>query len=63
MKVTFKKEVPKMRIKLKGRIFWHWILVAKNGETLASSEVYFSESNARRAAETLSKAIKVPFER
>jgi uncharacterized protein YegP (UPF0339 family) len=50
-----------MKIKLKGRILWHWILVAKNGEVVATSETYYSKSNAKRAAWELSKAIKVPI--
>lgn len=51
-----------LSIKLvKGFVFWHWNLVnTKNKEILASSETFYSESNARRAAKTLSEAINVP---
>lgn len=37
-------------------------LVAANGEVLATSETYYSKSNALRGATTLSEAIKVPVE-
>ena len=51
-----------MKIKLRGRIFWHWVLVAKNGEIRATSETYYSKGNAVRAAKKLSEDINVPVE-
>jgi uncharacterized protein YegP (UPF0339 family) len=51
-----------MRIKLRGKLIYHWVLVARNGEVLATSETYFSKGNALRAAAKLSRAINVDLE-
>jgi len=50
-----------MHVELKGRVLWHVNIVARNGETVLSSETYFSKANALRAANNLSKALKIPF--
>jgi Domain of unknown function (DUF1508) len=49
-----------MRIEIRGKLLYHRVLVARNGEVLATSETYFSRSNAKRAAHRLSEAIDVP---
>lgn len=44
-------EVPKWHIEVKrGTLVWHWRIKAGNGEILATSETYYSRSNAIRAA-------------
>jgi uncharacterized protein YegP (UPF0339 family) len=49
-----------MEIRLKkGLLVWHYVVVAKNGEIIATSETYFSKSNAKRAAKRLAGAIGV----
>jgi uncharacterized protein YegP (UPF0339 family) len=48
-----------LHIKISGSLLYHWVLVARNGEVLATSETYFSRSNAIRAARRLSAAIGV----
>ena len=35
----------------RGLIFWHYAIVAGNGQVMATSETYFSKSNAVRAVE------------
>lgn len=47
-----------MRIEIKRGLFWYIRLIAKNGEPLLHSEVYYSKSNATRAANTLAKALR-----
>lgn len=51
-----------MKIKIRGKILYHWVIVGKNGETLATSETYFSKSNAKRAAYLIGQAFKLPIE-
>lgn len=47
-----------MHIKLMRKtFFWYIKIVAGNGETLLTSETYFTKSNAKRAAEKLSKKL------
>lgn len=49
-----------MKIEVKRKfIFWYWVLKAANGQVLGTSETYYSYNNAMRAAQTLSRAIKV----
>ena len=55
-------EVRDMRIEVRGKLLYHWVLVASNGEVLATSETYYSKSNAYRAANRLSRAISVGFQ-
>lgn len=44
-------DAPKYHIKLvKGRLQWHYQIVASNGQIISSSQRYFSHSNAKRAA-------------
>jgi hypothetical protein len=52
-----------MHIEVRGKLLYHWVLVAGNGEVLATSETYYSKSNAERAAWRLSKAIGVEWDR
>jgi hypothetical protein len=52
-----------LRIEIRGKLLYHWVLIACNGEVLATSETYFSKSNAERAAWKLSKAIGVEWDR
>lgn len=42
----------------KGLVRYYLQLVAKNGETLAHTEHYFSLSNARRSAHNIAKELK-----
>jgi hypothetical protein len=49
-----------LHIEVRGKLMFHWVLIAGNGEVLATSETYFSKSNADRAAKRLSEAIGVP---
>jgi uncharacterized protein YegP (UPF0339 family) len=51
-----------MHIEVRGKLLYHWVLIAGNGEVLATSETYFSKSNAARAAKRLSDAIGVPWD-
>lgn len=53
----------KLHIEVRGKLLFHWVLVAGNGEIMASSETYWSKSNAWRAARRLSVAIDVPLGR
>lgn len=51
-----------MEIHLKRNLLWHWVLVnTKNGQTLATSETYYSKGNAKRAALKLADFLKVKF--
>ena len=45
-----------LKIVVTGRLLKHINVVASNGETILSSETYFSESNARKAAHKLAGA-------
>jgi hypothetical protein len=49
------------RIEVRGKLLYHWVLIAGNGEVLATSETYFKKSNAARAALKLSQSISVPW--
>jgi hypothetical protein len=51
----------KLHIEICGKLLYHWVLIAGNGEVLATSETYFSKSHAARAAKRLSQAIGVPW--
>lgn len=35
-----------LHIEIRGELLYHWVLVASNGEVLATSETYFSKPNA-----------------
>jgi len=52
-----------MHIEVRGKLLYHWVLVSSNGQVVATSETYYSKSNAWRAARKLSVAINVPFGR
>jgi len=43
-----------------GAEFW-WVLRARNGQVLATSETYASPSNARRAARGVARKLKLPL--
>jgi hypothetical protein len=34
-----------MHIEMRGKLIYHWVLVARNGDVVATSETYFSKSN------------------
>jgi hypothetical protein len=34
-----------MHIEVRGKLLYHWVLIAGNGEVIATSETYFSKSN------------------
>lgn len=49
-----------MYIKVKrNKLLWHYVVLAKNGQVLSTSETYFSKGNAFRAAFKLAKALKL----
>lgn len=48
------KRRPHIALHLGAHTQW-WTLVAANGETLAHSEIYYSTTNARRAATAAAK--------
>ncbi len=48
-----------MYIKLKGKVFHHWLLMGKNGEVMATSETYYSRGNCLRAAKKLSRVLDI----
>lgn len=43
---------------LSKRLFWKVELVAKNGETVMTSETYYSKANAERALKRIKKELK-----
>ena len=52
-----------MYVKLKkGRLFWHWVLRANNGEIVSTSETFFSRSNALRGAGRFCELTNIPLE-
>lgn len=49
-----------MYIKVKkNKLFWHYIVKAGNGQTLSTSETYYSKSNAVRAAHKLAIPLRI----
>jgi uncharacterized protein YegP (UPF0339 family) len=40
--------------------YWWWVLKARNGRILATSEIYDSPGNAKRAARKTAKMLKLP---
>lgn len=44
----------KIRV-LRKFVFWYWRMEGRNGKVHATSETYFSRSNALRAARAVSK--------
>lgn len=48
-----------MNVLVRGKLLYHVVVVANNGEVLLSSETYFSKSNANRAAKKLKAALGV----
>lgn len=52
-----------MKIQVKRKyIFYYWRIIANNHQVLGTSEMYFSKSNALRAAARLGKVLKLPVE-
>lgn len=49
-----------MYILVKRTVFWHVQIMSRNGQVLLNSETYYSKSNAKRAASTLSKSLRLP---
>ena len=50
----------KIKIRQHGAGTWWWVLLARNGLVLATSEIYDSPGNARRAARKTGKLLKLP---
>ena len=53
-----------MYIELKrsrSKLFWHYVVKAKNGQTTLTSETYYSKYNAQRAAYHASKKLNIPI--
>lgn len=50
-------------VELRHRLFWYYRLVADNGQVLATSEVYFSKSNALRAARNVADMLNLPLQK
>ena len=46
-----------LHVEVRGKLLYHWVMVGSNGEVLATSETYYSKSNANRAARRVSDAI------
>lgn len=44
---------------VKGKLRWFYHLKAKNGNTLVTSQKYYSHSNAKRAANAAATKLKV----
>ncbi len=51
------------KLVIRKRLFWSVKLIAKNGETVMTSETYFKGGNANRAALRLSEALGLDIER
>ena len=47
----------KPHIEVRRKILFHIVIVSSNGQTMLSSEVYFSSSNATRAAVNLAEVL------
>lgn len=45
---------------VKGLVFYHVNIVAANGETVFTSETFYSKGNAQRAAAKASSQLKIP---
>jgi len=48
-----------IRISRCGTYGW-WVLLSRNGQVMATSEIYANPSNARRAGKRAGKALKLP---
>lgn len=51
-----------IEIKRSKKLFWHYVVKAKNGEIMLSSETYFNKGNCVRAARRSAKQLGVPIE-
>lgn len=49
-----------MYILLKKTLFWHVLIMGRNGAVLLNSETYYKRGNAKRAALALSKKLGLP---
>ena len=43
----------------RSKLFWHYVVVADNGQVTLTSETYYSKYNAQRAAYNTSKKLKI----
>lgn len=50
-----------IKIKRSKKLFYHVVVKGKNGETVFTSETYFSKGNAHRAALLASKKFDLPI--
>lgn len=50
-----------MYIEVYKRLFYRVKIVGKNGEIMMTSEAYYSEGNANRAAKNLSEKLNLPI--
>ncbi len=48
-----------MHIKIKGKLFYHFNVMAKNGQPVLTSETFYSKSNCLRAARHAAIALKL----
>ncbi len=44
---------------IKGKLFYHFNIQAKNNQTVLTSETYYSRGNCLRAAKKAAKALKL----
>lgn len=50
-----------MYIKIRGKILFHWVIIAKNGQVLGTSETYYSKGNAVKAARKLARSMNIDY--
>jgi uncharacterized protein YegP (UPF0339 family) len=47
-----------MKVIVSKKLFWYVKLVAKNGQTVLTSETYFNKANAERAARSVRNSLR-----
>jgi uncharacterized protein YegP (UPF0339 family) len=43
-------DAPTYTVEVRGKLVYHYVVLANNGQVVLTSETYFSKSNAKRAA-------------